>query len=149
MTLPRLNNENAAKGSARLPAYTPENHGAGILHLGPGAFHRAHQAIMTDDALAQDGGDWRIVGASLRSGKTADSLNAQNGRYTVIERGGGGTSARVVGAIERVVASDPLAVLDTLCSPSIRIVTLTVTEKGYGIDLANRAPGYVQSHRRL
>ena len=48
------------------PAYEPASVGIGIVHLGIGAFHRAHQAIYTDDALAQAGGDWGICGVSLR-----------------------------------------------------------------------------------
>ena len=49
------------------PAFDPAAHGAGILHFGLGAFHRAHQAVFTDDALGAEGGDWRIIGANLRS----------------------------------------------------------------------------------
>lgn len=140
MSLPRLNDRNVLNVKARQPAYTPANHRAGIVHIGPGAFHRAHQAVMADAALAQEGGDWRIVGVSLRSRDLADSLNPQDGLYTLIERGKDGASARIIGAIERVIAVDPVATLNAICDPSIRIVTLTVTEKGYGIDLARRMP---------
>ena len=129
--------EDRADGIAG-PGYDPVRHGAGIAHLGVGAFHRAHQAFYTDAALAAAGGDWRIVGISLRSSDAADMLNPQNGLYSLIERGEEGVSARLIGSLARVVAArrDPAAALDILCDPAIRIVSLTVTEKAYGIDLA-------------
>ncbi|MDO5613076.1 MAG: mannitol dehydrogenase family protein [Paracoccus sp. (in: a-proteobacteria)] len=121
-------------GPARMPGYDPAVHGRGIVHLGIGAFHRAHQAVMTDDALAAQGGDWRITGVSLRSKDVAQAMNPQHGLYTLIERGAAGTSARVVAAIQDVIAADPAATLIAMVDPKVRIVTLTVTEKGYGID---------------
>jgi fructuronate reductase len=140
MSGPRLADLGALNGPAARPGYTPQDHAAGIVHLGIGAFHRAHQAVMTDDALAHHGGDWRIIAVSLRSQEIAEKLNAQNGLYTLIERGASGTRARVVAAIQRVIAADTKATLRALCDPAIRVVTLTVTEKGYGIDLASRLP---------
>ena len=137
---PRLTSLGDQNGPASRPGYVPETHGAGIVHLGFGAFHRAHQAVMTDDALAEDGGDWRIIGVSLRSKNLAEDLNAQNGLYTLIEKDGRGTSARVIGAVDHVIAADPTATLDALSAPNIRIVTLTVTEKGYAFDPATRRP---------
>lgn len=125
---------------ASLPSYDPSAHGVGIVHLGLGAFHRAHQAVMTDDALSRDGGDWRIVAVSLRSREVADALAAQNGLYTLIERDAGGMRGRVVASIARVIAADPAATLAALCDLAIRVVTLTVTEKGYGIDRGTGGP---------
>lgn len=75
----RLGNIADLSGHATPPGYVPGDHAAGIVHLGFGAFHRAHQAVMTDDALAHQGGDWRIVGVSLRSREIAENLNAQDG----------------------------------------------------------------------
>lgn len=138
MTLPRLTDVADLNGPASRPGYRPADHGAGIVHLGIGAFHRAHQAVMTDDALARHGGDWRIIGVSLRSDAIAKALTPQNGLYTLIERGNDGTAARVIGAIDHVIAVDPAATLAALCQPGIRVVTLTVTEKGYGIDQSTR-----------
>lgn len=128
--------EDRAAGVAG-PGYDPARHGAGIAHLGVGAFHRAHQAYYTDAALAAAGGDWRIVGISLRSSDAADMLNPQNGLFSLIERGEEGVGARLIGSIARVVAAgrNPAAALDILCDPAIRIVSLTVTEKAYGIDV--------------
>jgi fructuronate reductase len=118
--------------------YTPEDHDAGIIHIGVGAFHRAHQAVYTDDALAKFGGDWRILGVSLRSAATAQALNAQAGRYHVVIRADQATApdCRVIGAIAGVLTAqngiDPI--LDALCDPKIKIVSLTITEKAYAID---------------
>lgn len=117
------------------PAYDPAAHGAGILHLGLGAFHRAHQAVCTDDALAAEGGDWRIVGANLRSRDIAQALNDQNGLYTVLERSEQ-DRARVIAAHSRAIGGDAGAILRAACDPAIRILSLTVSEKAYGIDRA-------------
>ena len=54
-----------------------------IVHLGLGAFHRAHQAVYTADA----GGDWEICGVAWRSRTVADALRTSGGRYRLIERG--------------------------------------------------------------
>ncbi len=118
------------------PAYDPAAHGTGILHLGLGAFHRAHQAAYTDAALARAGGDWRIASVSLRSTDTADALGAQDGLYTLIERGAEGDRARVIASVAEPIAAarNPEATPARLADPAIRIVTLTVTEKAYGID---------------
>lgn len=103
-----------------------------------GAFHRAHQAVYTDDALAHAGGDWRIAGVSLRGTAVADALNPQDGLYTLLTQGPDGNRARVIGSVARVIAAsrDRAAVVDALADPAIRIVSLTVTEKAYGIDRA-------------
>ncbi|RMH47455.1 MAG: mannitol dehydrogenase family protein [Alphaproteobacteria bacterium] len=139
----RLSLDGLAKlpaGVAR-PGYAPARHGAGIVHLGVGAFHRAHQAVYTDAALAAAGGEWRIDGIALRSTRIADALNPQDGLYTLLERGENGAAARVIGSIRRVIAAarDPQAALAALAAPETRIVSLTVTEKAYGIDRARGA----------
>lgn len=119
--------------------FDPAAHGAGIVHLGLGAFHKAHQAAYTDAALTADGGDWRIIGVSLRSTEVAEALAPQDGLFTLIERGIEGTKARVIGALAAALAlgKDRGAILAALCAPETRIVSLTVTEKGYGIDRGN------------
>ncbi len=136
----RLTSVDDVNGPAQLPGYVPQEHGVGIVHIGPGAFHRAHQAVMTDDALAHVGGAWRIVGVSLRSAKSATELNKQNGLYTLIQRGPVASTARVIAAIDHVIASDPEATLQMLCDPAVRVVTLTVTEAGYGIERESHQP---------
>lgn len=124
--------------TALRPAYDRDAHGPGIVHIGLGAFHKAHQAVYTDDALAASGGDWRITGVSLRSTTPAEELAPQDGLYTVIERSAEGTKARVIGAMAAAygLTTDRQAVLKALVAPATRIVSITVTEKGYGIDRA-------------
>ncbi len=123
------------------PAYSPGEHQSSIVHVGTGAFHRAHQAVYTDTALGSAGGDWRIVGSSLRSRTTSDQLNHQDGLYTVVARDVDAEEVRVVGAIERVIFApeQPRELIDAIGSPRTRIVTLTVTEKGYCYDPAAKA----------
>ena len=124
-------------GVAR-PSYDRNAVGIGLVHLGVGAFHRAHQAVYTDDVLERDGGDWGILGVSLRSPGVRDSLAPQDCLYTVVSRGRDGEAARVVGAIGEVVFApdDPPRLLARMANPAIRVVTLTVSEKGYCHDPA-------------
>tara|TARA_R110000751_G_scaffold234229_9_gene335807 strand:+ start:112013 stop:113500 length:1488 start_codon:yes stop_codon:yes gene_type:complete len=133
--VPRLHALKDVAAGVQLPGYAPQTHGAGIVHLGIGAFHRAHQAVYTDDALADGGGDWRIIGVSLRRTDVADALNAQNGLYTLLERSEAGTHARIIASVARVIAAtrDRAGVMKALTDPATRIVSLTVTEKAYGI----------------
>jgi fructuronate reductase len=139
MSLPRLSAASAVTGPAALPGYRPEAFGAGIVHIGAGAFFRAHAAAYTDAALAASGGDWRIRAVALRSGDLAQTLGPQDGRYTLVTRDAGGSRGRVIGAVAGVIAADPAATLAALCDPATRIVSLTVTERGYGIDRARMA----------
>ncbi|MBK4217548.1 mannitol dehydrogenase family protein [Paracoccus caeni] len=129
----RLTNLSGLPPNIRLPGYDRAAHGVGILHLGLGAFHRAHQAVATDDALAAGGGDWRILGANLRSRDMAEAMTAQNGLYTVLIRDKQ-VEARIIGAHATTMGGDPAAILKAACDPRIRILSLTVSEKAYGID---------------
>lgn len=132
----RLNRSAQIAASAARPAWSREGRGSGIVHLGVGAFHKAHQAVATDDAIAASGGDWMITGVSLRSADVADALNPQDGLYTLLIRGEDGLRARVVGSIAKVLVAprEPEAVLAAMTAPQTRIVSLTITEKGYGFD---------------
>ncbi len=105
----------------------------GIVHLGPGAFFRAFNAIYTEEAMAASGGDWGIVAVSLRSAGPRDQLAPQGCAYTAVELGPGGARHRVVGSICRclVAPEDPEAVLAAMADPAVRIVSMTITEKGY------------------
>ena len=131
---------------ARLPAGTARpgyDRGAvrpGIVHLGVGAFHRAHQAAYTDAVLAAGDGRWGITAASLRSPDTRDALAPQDGLYALNIRGEADRLA-VIGSIGRVLAApeEPAALLDALCAPTVAIVSLTVTEKAYCRDPASGA----------
>lgn len=118
--------------NVRRPDYDRTTLSAGIVHLGVGAFHRAHQAVFTDDLLAKDP-SWGIVAASLRNPDTRDALAPQDGLYTLLVRSGEGDAPRVIGSITKVLAApdDRDALLRTMSDPGVRIVSLTVTEKGY------------------
>ena len=140
MTTPRLSPDrlSALPGDIARPGYDRAAVTPGIVHLGIGAFHRAHQAAYVDDALSRGETGWGIVAASLRSPDTRDSLASQGSLYTLAVRSREGEALRVIGAISRihVAPEDPAALLAAMADPRIRIVTLTVTEKGYCHDPA-------------
>jgi fructuronate reductase len=106
---------------------------AGILHLGLGNFHRAHQAVYTAAAIRAGGDDWGIIGVASRSRSVVDALRAQGLLYTVAEISPAGTSLSVPGSHTDVfvAADEPGRVVTHLADPAIRVVTLTVTENGY------------------
>ncbi len=114
---------------------------AGIVHLGLGAFFRAHGAIYIEEAMKASGGDWGIIGVSLQSPRMRDQLAPQAFVYTAQELGPEGETLRKVEVIRDVLVAreDPDAVLQALANPDVRIVTLTVTEKGYCHDPATGA----------
>ncbi|WP_227420876.1 mannitol dehydrogenase family protein [Roseitranquillus sediminis] len=105
----------------------------GIVHVGLGAFFRAHGALYVAEAMEADGGDWGIVGVSLRSPGIRDRLSPQDFVYTAVELGPDGKHPRVVEVVRDVLVApeDPEAVLRRMADPGVRIVSLTVTEKGY------------------
>jgi mannitol 2-dehydrogenase len=109
------------------------------MHMSVGGFHRAHAALYMDDLMADHGvRDWAICGVGLLPGdsRMRDALVPQDCLYTVRERTHGQETARVVGSItEYLYAPEaPERVLDKMCEPGIRIISLTVTEKGYGFN---------------
>jgi len=103
----------------------------GVVHLGPGAFHRAHQAPVFDRLLARDP-RWGICGVSLRSPAVRDALTPQDGLYTLVELDAE-VRVRIVGALKELLTApeSPRAVLERLESIRTRMISLTVTEKGY------------------
>lgn len=109
----------------------------GIVHLGVGAFHRAHMAAYVDDLLGIDP-SWGIVGASLRRPDTRAALSPQDFLYTLAVRSAAGTSLRTIGAVLDVLdaTEQRSELISVMADPSIRIVSLTVTEKGYCHDPA-------------
>lgn len=112
-----------------------------IVHLGFGAFHRAHQALLTDRVLRRNGGDWGICEISLFSGdKLMSALREQDHLFTVLEKGAQGNTAIVVGAVNECLNAklDGLeAIIEKFCEPQVAIASLTITEKGYCIDPAS------------
>jgi fructuronate reductase len=123
------------------PCYDRAAVATGIVHLGIGAFQRAHQAMYTEAAIAAGDHRWGILGASLRSPAVRDQLAPQDGLYTLSVRGADGEKLQVIGAIKNVLVApeDPAALLRALADPAVAIVTLTVTEKGYCYDPATTA----------
>lgn len=102
----------------------------GIVHFGPGAFHRAHQAAYIDTLLAEDP-TWGIAAVSLRSAGTVTALAAQQGLYTLAIRDAE-PRYRVIGAHSRFLGPDDAVETHALLAdPAVRLVTMTVTEKGY------------------
>jgi fructuronate reductase len=127
--------------SVRRPAFKREALRAGIVHLGLGAFARAHLAPINDDAIeAGAGNDWGIAGFSLRHAGVRDALAPQRGLYSLTLRDGATSTTRIVGSVldVRVAPEDPAALLDAIAAPTTHVVTLTVTEKGYCHDPATR-----------
>jgi fructuronate reductase len=121
------------------PHYDRSQVAPAIVHLGVGAFHRAHQAVMTDAVLASGDLGWGIVGAGLMTTATRDALAPQDGLYTLVERAAGAEQLHVIGSIVEVLggAADLGLVLARMCDARTRIVSLTVTEKGYYLDPAS------------
>jgi fructuronate reductase len=92
-------------GEVARPAYDRARLPVGIVHLGLGAFHRAHQAVYTEDALAEASGPFGICGVSLRSAAVRDHLAPQEGLYTVAEQSATGARLRVIGCLREILSA--------------------------------------------
>ncbi|MBU1346825.1 MAG: mannitol dehydrogenase family protein [Alphaproteobacteria bacterium] len=140
---PRLSQATLSSLPAQVarPAYDRAAVQTGVVHLGIGAFHRAHQAVVFDDALAAGDLRWGVVGASLRSPGVRDQLVPQDGLYGLHVRDGDGAAVRIIGAVQDVLVApeDPAALLERMAAPDTHLITLTVTEKGYRLDPASGA----------
>ena len=119
--------------SVSTPRYDYQQVQAGIVHLGLGAFHRAHQAVYTEAAMEKNGGNWGIIGVSLRSTTVFEQLAPQGYLYSVVSEDAQGQASQIIGAIREVLVAprDPGRVAAAIANPDIALVTLTVTEKGY------------------
>ncbi len=120
-----------------IPEYDRHNTGIGIVHLGPGAFHRAHQAVYTENAMNISGGNWGICGVSMRSPDARDKLLEQDYLYTLAILDSQ-TSYQIIGALKEILVAgqDDQVILTRMSAPETKIVSLTVTEKGYCLDVA-------------
>ncbi len=116
--------------------YYTENFGVGIVHLGLGSFHKAHQAAITHEVLKKKPGNWRIVGVSLRSSNASKDLMPQDCLYTLLSKSVSGTNYQIIGSIAKALClfDDYNEILTTMVSPETKIVSITVTEKAYGFD---------------
>ncbi|WNB87399.1 mannitol dehydrogenase family protein [Cellulomonas sp. ATA003] len=136
----------SADATVQPPAVDPRTTGIGIVHLGVGAFHRAHQAVFTEEAAAAAGEDrWGILGVTGRSPRVAEQLAPQDGLYGVLTKGRESTSLRVIGSMRGAASlgDESERVLTAIAAPTTHIVSSTVSEKGYrrnaagGPDLTN------------
>jgi fructuronate reductase/mannitol 2-dehydrogenase len=119
-----------------VPTYDRGTLSPGVVHIGLGRFHRGHQAVYFD-ALARRGHTgWGVVGVSLRRPAARDALRPQDHLFTVVERDADEDRARVIGSVIGCVCAprDPEAALGALADPRTRLVTLTITADGYGVD---------------
>ncbi|MBU2919396.1 mannitol dehydrogenase family protein [Psychrosphaera sp. F3M07] len=114
-------------------AYDKNAGSVGIVHIGIGAFHRAHQAVFTNDLIALGDNQWKITAVSLRSANVRNLMQPQDSVYSVVERSDEQVSVSLVGAIQDVLVApeSPQQVVDVIASSQTKVVTLTVTEKGY------------------
>ncbi len=121
----------------RRPAYDPASATVGIVHLGLGAFHRAHQAIYTDDVMPRDP-RWGICGVSLKTTRAIEPLAAQDGLYSVLFRTSDGVTPRVIGSVRETLfaGSNRAGLIARIADARVTLVTATVTEKGYCHDPA-------------
>lgn len=124
--------------SVRVPDYDRAQIARGIVHIGIGAFHRAHMAVYVDDVLASDG-RWGIVGASVRRPDTKTALEPQDYLYSVTAKDADKVSSRIVGSVLDIIdaSKDRRRLIGAMSDPAIRIISLTVTEKGYCHDPAS------------
>jgi fructuronate reductase len=115
------------------PVVDPAQLRTRVVHFGLGAFHRAHQAVYTENAAALSGEPWGITAVAPRSAETVRTLRDQDCLYSLTERRPEGPRTRVVGSVVDALAMGPeaRAVDALLADPEVTVVTLTVTEKGY------------------
>lgn len=117
------------------PSYDREKVKPRIVHLGFGAFHRAHQAVYADILATEHGSDWGYCEVNLIGGEQQiNDLNQQNLLYSVAEMAAEGWSGRVVGVVRRALHAEVdgiEAVLEAMAEPQVSIVSITITEKGY------------------
>ena len=108
------------------PDYDIDAVTTGIVHLGLGAFHRAHQAVYTD-AILHGHPHWGICGVSLKTPRVIAALAPQDGLYTVLEKSGKGTSARVIGSVREMLflGTERDRVLARIADPAVRVASLT------------------------
>lgn len=141
MPLPRLSDSTVAHAAAQRPAYDRAAPPVGVVHLGLGAFPRAHLAVFLDDLLAlHPEGPWAMLGVSMRSTDIVHALNPQDGLYTVGTIDGDTIGARVVGSVRHVLhePTSPALVRHALSAATTTMITATVTEKGYCTDPATK-----------
>ncbi|MBI0104062.1 mannitol dehydrogenase family protein [Gilliamella sp. W8145] len=144
-----LNLSNTPQSIEHKPLYDREKMVARIVHIGFGAFHRAHQALFTDRLLNKGNSDWAICEVNIVGGEELiNDIRKQDHLYTVLEKGATSKQAYIIGSVKESLLA-PIdgieAILEKMADPVVEIVSLTVTEKGYcmlpggaGLDLNNQ-----------
>lgn len=129
-----INNLPPSSSDTRIPTYRKTEIESGIVHFGVGNFHRTHQAVYCDDLLCKGESDWSITGVSMRSSKIRDALAPQDFLYTEVILAADATY-RIVGSIKNILVApeNPTAVISTVANNQTKIVTTTITEKGYAL----------------
>jgi mannitol 2-dehydrogenase len=121
-----------------IPGYDRSALGGGIVHVGVGGFHRAHQAVYLDELCRKGLIGWSITGAGVLPGDAAmaAALQPQDHLYTLVTRDARATNVRVIGSIVDYVLATPSVdpLVARLAQPATRIVSLTITEGGYPVD---------------
>ncbi len=127
---------NRVPPDVRKPSYDRSALSAGVVHIGFGAFHRAHQAPIFERLIELGDMRWGVVGASLRSAALAETLARQDGLFSLLVEEDERRSARIIGTTLGVIAArkDPHRLIEAIASPATQIVTITITEKAYKLD---------------
>ena len=135
---PRLAPETLERSGGRARPGLGARPEVGIVHLGIGAFHRAHQAVYTAEAVERAGGDWGILGVAQRRPVAVDALAPQDGLFSVVERGPEEDDVAVYSTVRDVLLAphEPERLAEAIANPGVHVVTLTVTERGYPRDRA-------------
>ena len=144
-----LNLSNIPQSIEHQPLYNREKMVARIVHIGFGAFHRAHQALFTDRLLNKGNSDWAICEVNIVGGEELiNDIRKQDHLYTVLEKGATSKQAYIIGSVKEslLAPTDGIeTILEKMADPVVEIVSLTVTEKGYcmlpggtGLDLNNQ-----------
>lgn len=135
-----LNKKNLGEISNYVPAleYNPQDLECGIVHMSVGGFHRSHQAVYLDKLLGLFPDNWMICGIGLLPSdkENIETLNNQDNLYTVLERSAKEDKAKIIGSMKEAIhaPSNPELVLQKMARPETKILSLTITEKGYCYD---------------
>lgn len=139
--MPRLSNATLSRlpANIRTPSYDARALKTGVVHIGLGAFHRAHQAPVFQSLAERGDMRWGVVAASLRSSSVRDSIAPQDYLYSLAVDDGDRRDVGIVNVVRDVIVGpdQPSRLVQAIASPDARIVTVTVTEKGYKLDLVS------------
>ncbi|MCK5465335.1 MAG: mannitol dehydrogenase family protein, partial [Bacteroidales bacterium] len=114
------------------------------MHIGTGNFYRGHEAYYTDEILSRNNPDWGICGVGIleADSRMYNVLKSQDGLYSMIVRESDGVlTTRIIGSLveNRLGPEDPLATIEKMADPEVRIISLTITEGGYNFDANTRS----------